>query len=235
MVVLFTHVPKTAGTTINDAVFRAIGERGFVQVANQSEVAALLKTGIGLGTRFVCGHINYWDAHRLAPSGKAIAGLRNPVDRILSHYLMRIRDPDDPIVDQDMLAHPFGPAFWSFYGKYIIGQRKDNLCSRYLCGVADFRTALETLSQRYMLVWSSPSDAWPHIWNMLGLSGDPDPLVRGNPAPSGVPPERGGAVTNYRTLLSADDLGRLEELEAHDLALYQWLQSRGGLFVSGRS
>lgn len=97
-VIIFLHIPKAAGSTLN-AIFRKLYREDQILNLNKYPRAEYLeklrepeKHGLG-NLRFVTGHVPY-GLHAIIPRPCVyITILRDPVERILSHYYYAASEP----------------------------------------------------------------------------------------------------------------------------------------------
>ena len=80
---IFDHVPKTAGTSVKEALAAAIGERGELPGVSYPHHVLIASAGM---RRFLGSHIWFFPGDRLAPEWYYCTLLRDPVDRFLSQY-----------------------------------------------------------------------------------------------------------------------------------------------------
>ena len=89
------HVPKTAGATLSSMLRRAYGDHGVVGAGNYLREPELTRRrasrarlrGDWAGTPVVVGHVPYGVFRRYLPSDtRYITILRDPLERVLSHY-----------------------------------------------------------------------------------------------------------------------------------------------------
>ena len=94
-VLAFVHIPKTAGATVTSMFVGAYTEAGVGGAGNffrypketRATIARARWTGHWRGTQVVVGHVPYGlFASNLARDTRYMTFLREPVDRVLSHY-----------------------------------------------------------------------------------------------------------------------------------------------------
>lgn len=96
--VIFIHIPKTAGSTLlrimqreyGDAMYHVGGERSVDQLLS-------LPPDRLAGIRAVAGHIPFGLHELLDPPATYVTLLREPVDRIVSHFAYAARTPESPL------------------------------------------------------------------------------------------------------------------------------------------
>lgn len=248
--VLFTHVPKTGGSTVT---------RGMATIFEQDQIAGIssakpeqrhefLKSCHATGKRYVYGHFRYTDAAPLYEEANYIIALRGPVERILSFYFMMLRGESQ--FARQCAEDVRGAGFRKFHEKLVLRRRQDNLICRYLCGEADHMKAIDILQRRYRLAWSI--DGADLAWMALhvGLTGRPPTvprLSRRNDAPIADTPNdfaSGARPKDYATFLPPKNAALVEEANSEDLKLYDWftkaaseqsLQSKAASMDGGQS
>ena len=151
---VFTHIPKTAGTTVNFALKMAFRERGAFHLHEKStqELAALTADP---ALHVYSGHLPYMQmAAAFAATGRRplfMTVLRDPIDRILSAYSYAREKPGrrwhDLAISHDINA--FVAAMKKKHPRFLAGK----LC-RYLCpdGGIKAKAALKSLKDNFALV-----------------------------------------------------------------------------------
>ncbi|MFZ6644996.1 Wzt carbohydrate-binding domain-containing protein [Undibacterium sp. TJN25] len=80
---IFDHIPKTAGTSVKEALAAAIGERGELPGVSYPHHVLIASAGM---RRLIGSHIWFFPGDTLAPDWYYCTLLRDPVDRFLSQY-----------------------------------------------------------------------------------------------------------------------------------------------------
>ncbi len=212
--IIFTHVPKTAGSTINEAAI-ALLQSGWLKVKGPADIDA---TSDKTSLRYIGGHVHFAAAVERFPEATFVASLRRPLHRVLSHYMMLLRDDPDA---------PEAVSFRAFYDHHITKKKRDNLQCRFLCGEPSAARAIESIRTNYTLVWtvSRVDDAWHRLREMLtgeaGVLGPPPTRMRvGDNAPA-----------SYDTYLPDELASFVLTDNAEDTALFDWLErEHGGIF-----
>lgn len=90
----FVHIPKTAGTTLHKVISHQYPrEKIFIHHDTQGPPSAELAARIeSQGCEVIMGHFSV-GLHEFIPSLRYVTCLRDPVPRLLSHYLHALHDP----------------------------------------------------------------------------------------------------------------------------------------------
>jgi hypothetical protein len=93
--IAFVHIPKTAGGTLKSMFSAAYGREAITSAGNylrSPDKTAVAATRFRPGTRVTIGHTPYGLFRRFLPSGtRYITFLREPVDRVMSHYYRHLQ------------------------------------------------------------------------------------------------------------------------------------------------
>ena len=209
--IFFTHVPKTGGSTINEAARRLLkGDAAFVKRPGDLE-------GLPDTLRYIGGHVRFTESVERFPEANFIGSLREPLHRVLSHYMMFLRD--DP--------ESAGTSFREFYARHITKKKRDNLQCRFLCGEPSASKAFESIQRNYALVWtvSRTDDIWPIVCEMLTGKKISEPAPRMMVADN--------APRDYDTYLPSEDAAFVRGDNKQDTILHEWIAAAyNGLFVS---
>jgi hypothetical protein len=127
----FVHIPKTAGGTVTTMLTRAYGEDGVGNAGNYlrdpettpTMIARLRWSWVRSGTPVVIGHVPYGLFRKNLPRDtRYMTLLREPVDRVLSHYHRHIQRKT---ADADSLEKALDMRLPDI----------NDLATRFLCGV----------------------------------------------------------------------------------------------------
>ena len=198
--VAFIHLPRTGGTSLGEAFIARHGLEGICKVKTQV-VDAALAAAIPTGVKAIYGHMNY-GLHVHRPVRYATV-LRDPVQRVASHYgLFRLR--------AERSGEP-APSLESF----VHNPKWHNISTRMLAGtdsVFDWSEAHLGLAKRHLegFAYVGFFDRLGALSGALGLGDD---LPHANASPQG-------------RALDGEMLKAAERLNAGDLELFDWAQSR---------
>ena len=149
--IAFVHIPKTAGGTATSMLARAFTKQAITDGGNiyrsLDKVERKLRGGPGgwegwsrRGKRVTAGHVPYaMFREHLPPDTRYMTFLREPVDRVLSHYYRHIHQPDPrgDLADRRRRYQEEGKAgarsLEEAFTELGIVQLS-NLCTRFLCG-----------------------------------------------------------------------------------------------------
>lgn len=231
--VVYTHVPKTAGTTIGYSLKALFGEdRLAIATTDNDDLSAILPRLHSLDA--VAGHVRYPVIRPHAPDAAYFAAVRDPIDRIVSNYFFVIRHRG---IDPDIYRADLRRGFDVFYERIIRNEGRINLQSRFFADTALARDAAEVIRSAYALVWSSErtSEAWTTmkriILERMGLdAGTEVPQVDRYVAPRSAHGDADGSrPESYRDFLGPDAVAAILRENAEDLRLFEWVQERGGI------
>ena len=168
--VVFTHVPKTAGSSFHEMARDYVGDQRWFLVTNDDkvrELQALSRERLD-NIAYCGGHIDFRRARTVWPRADFLCCVRDPWSRVVSHFLFLIREggcqfdppPSESLVD----------AFDHFLASFYDSGRSSNEVCRTICGVADHRQAIDVIERHYALVWTMPriDDAWKVVDQRLG-------------------------------------------------------------------
>jgi hypothetical protein len=230
--VLFTHVPKTGGSTITGAMAALFGRDNIAGISSATPERrhTFLQGCHSEGKKYVYGHFRYPDAAQVYDRANLIASVRHPVDRILSFYFMLLRAQSDFAID--CAKDVKGEGFRKFHDRLVRRRRQDNLMCRYFCDEPDHEAAIQVLRDRYCLVWDSDSAfaAWKVLHRELtGKEAAARKPSRRNGAPVGKGAEdfsSGARPRNYATFLPPENQQLLLDTNSEDVRLFEWFEKQ---------
>lgn len=238
--IVFTHIPKTAGSTITEWITNYIPfDRAYIVNHDSNDRSAL--NGLDFeAVDYVGGHVRFAMAWPLIGPGTYIATLRDPLERILSHYFFAIRHGG---FSENLLANGVKQGFESFYQIAIRDSGRLNLQCQYFHDSATAEAAIDTIVSYYRVVWDShvTDEVLPYIGDeilkMPSLEASVlHPPTRAYEAPVATDSSallRGARPANYREFLSPARAQEILAENSEDQALYAWLREKGGIFKGG--
>jgi len=143
--IAFVHIPKTAGGTVTSMLARAypgaaLQKAGNYLIGSDATISKLRRRG-GLsqgrqpeGPRVNVGHVPYGVfAEHVQANTIYMTFLREPVDRVLSHYFRHIHDPDAPsdTVVGSNIERPVASSLEEALAAEL--PQLTNLMTRFLC------------------------------------------------------------------------------------------------------
>lgn len=245
--IVFVHIPKTAGNTLS----RLAGTAGRCCIVDAekelTQAAATWDRNVPLPFTYLGGHF------RLAFAEDAIAPfriatplvratlLRRPLDRAFSLYLFLLRVRTAMPRHTEAIDGKDFAYFWDYARDNMLWHVTDAQCY-LLCGARDAEAARKIVDERMTIVGTTeafgtfyknlrllapfanlPEDYSGHLGNVspAGTSGA-DILVGRKPA-------------NWRDFVSAEALAKVERDNVADFALFEYLESRGGLVLNSEN
>ena len=101
--VIFVHIPKAAGTTLRKIIERQYKPTAIFTVQESIEEFKKLPEAQRTAIRCLMGHMRF-GAHELLPRVSIyITVLRDPLDRVISHYYYVLRSPDN-VLHNDVVS-----------------------------------------------------------------------------------------------------------------------------------
>jgi hypothetical protein len=231
--VVFTHVPKTAGSTIDSALYHLVGpERIVYSLRDTDDIGDIIKRLPDVDV--IAGHVRHPIIHRHASNAIYFAAVRDPIDRLVSNYFFSIRRGE---LELDLFKDDLRSGFLSFYDNAARKTAKFNRQCQYFSGRGLASDAIKVIERDYALVWNSErtTEAWGLMRGIiaarLGLEDrEHVPLVDGYVAPrsahGGID---GSRPESYRDFLGPAAVEAILHENAEDLKLFEWVQARGGM------
>lgn len=203
--VVFIHLPKTGGMSLQNAITKLLPPRQVLRIGDAREQAAFLAEPRGSFDRygFIGGHISLAGAvPRARPDARFVTLLRDPVARLVSafNYMASWKD------------HPLHATFRDLDFATFIEQSSAQLVGQaclQLAGVATATEAIPIIEQRYAMVATTPN--LPVLGNAIaGWLGLPPPVITRENATPG----------QGRMTLDSATCATLLEVTEEDRALY---------------
>ena len=223
--IVFLHIPKTAGTSLSHLLRQKFKADSITQIYKPSDCARPLAdhaAGIDDSIKCLSGHIDYGIHEHLSRGCAYLSMVRNPISRVLSHYnFTKSKDPD---------AHPLGEAV-EYAQNHTVVEYLERFPAisfeqiRVLSGIKSFdhdalNVAKDNVSSGKILV--GLTEDYFHSSEMLfhdiGLGYPRFPLKRKNTTASSHKSKRD-------TFPDKATLAAIEEICALDIELYQHVQS----------
>ncbi|HVJ86988.1 MAG TPA: sulfotransferase family 2 domain-containing protein [Caulifigura sp.] len=176
---LFDHLPKCAGTTVGGylhsqypapAIFQIDGSQPQASVRQFREMSAAKR----FRYRLICGHLAHQLLDVVTPDTLALTILREPVDRIISHYYYVRRQPthylhrrvmDDDIALEDYASHELSLELSNWYTAHYSGWTIEQVNES---PQAALNLAYDTVTERYDIIGFQ--DALPEAMAAVGLA-----------------------------------------------------------------
>lgn len=240
--VIFLHILKTAGTTLNAILENYYpAERSYATFPNQRHPEGSLEGFYALSTEakanidLLTGHMGFGLHKYLPRTAVYITILRNPVDRVISHYYHEYRDPGSQL---HKLIHA-GMGLKEYVQYYAEAGEMDNLQTRMIAGNWEKRgfgpcteemlaTAKQNLRDYFIVVGLTErfDETYLLLKKHLGWK---TRLYRKYNVAQNRPQQH---------KLSAETLQVIDELNRYDTALYHFavkrfaaqIRQQGGLF-----
>lgn len=132
----FTHIPKTAGTTLHKVISQQY-PRSKIAIHHDTngrpcaELAAQIQAQ---GASIIMGHFSV-GLHRFIPNLRYVTCIRDPISRLLSHYRHALYDPSH-YLHREAKSHTFA----TYVSSGLSGELSDGM-TRMLAGIDDFHHA----------------------------------------------------------------------------------------------
>lgn len=222
---IFHHIPKTAGSTFNHAVVNA--NKGAARLVGPGGLSAASNVDL-TSLRFLGGHVTYSDAvsKGLDRGNVHVSILRDPLKRIVSNFEMAFRD-NDVFRDEICAIDKWGFGFKVFYERFVLYNNLANIHCQYFSKTAKFYDAVVTITEKFHVIGSAErfddftAEAVTHF--------DDQNLIK----PTAFPIRNQSSLgEDYTRLIDPDMLDRIEDDNSEDFRLWHWLNMRhADLFV----
>ena len=221
---IFHHIPKTAGSTFNHAVVDA--NQGVCRMFGAGGLSSAPNVDL-TSVRFLCGHVTFDEAatRGLDRDNVHVSILRDPLKRIVSHFEMAFRD--DAVFREEICSidkWKFG--FRVFYERFIVFNNLTNIQCKYFSKRGKFYDAVVTIAEQFHLVGSA--ERFDDFLDKALEYFEIQHLKR----PAAFPIKNQSSLgEDYRQLIDDDLLCKIEADNAEDFYLWRWLNVRhNGLF-----
>lgn len=237
-VLIFLHIPKTAGTTFNillEKHYKASESfstfptrmhpsgslRGFKELP-QEKISRL---------NMVTGHMGFGLHRRFRRPVTYVTLLRDPIKRVVSHYLHEMRDPTSPTHQIIQRGHMDLKEF----ARYYAVSEMDNLQTRMIAGNwersgsgpvddAMFEQAKANLRKHFSVVGLSKEFDAFYLLVCEEMGFRPRYYVRYNQARKG----------QKKFILDPETRDKLKEYNQFDIALYQYGRELSAELIAGQ-
>jgi hypothetical protein len=219
---VFVHIPKTAGTTLHKVISHQYpGREILIRHDADGRVSEAIPAGQGKPPAVVMGHLSV-GLHRYHPGVRYITCLREPVARLVSHYHHGLNDPSHYLHEA---IRRDGLDLAAYAASGLSGELSNGM-TRMLAGVEDFhgavvdRTVLELakrniddhfdavlLSERFDegLLLLARQMGWKTPWYLR---------------------RKVGKYSAAAAMPDAETRRRVEEVNAFDIELHAWVRDR---------
>lgn len=215
--VIFLHLPKAAGSTLNRVIAQQYAPAEIYQTAGKALPIIGTELAANPRVRLIAGHIGFGVHTLLAGPFTYITVLRDPVERMLSHYHFA----------RKLATHPLHAEIANGLSLVDAARRLANLQTRYLAdesvrGTSEStgRDALESAKGNVSRHFAVAGLAERFEETLLLLSRQLGWKIR---------PVANSNVTRGRPKRQAhsdDELRSIREMNALDYELYDWVRSR---------
>jgi hypothetical protein len=218
---VFIHIPKTAGTTLHKVISHQYSPR---EILIRHDADGPLSEAIPSGAKppaVVMGHLSV-GLHRYHPGVRYITCLREPVARLVSHYHHGLNDPTHYLHDA---IHRDGLDLAAYAASGLSGELSNGM-TRMLAGVEDFRG---TVVDRAVLELAKRNIEEHFEAVLLSERFDEGLVLLACKRGWRTPWYMRRKVGNYPTAASTPDpetRRRVEDHNAFDVELYAWARER---------
>lgn len=234
--IVFTHVPRTAGSSTHYAFLQASAPQcghvfatGLLLAPNRTEIdAAFARDELYLGGHFSLQQVALHTGVDITRTVN-FATVRDPLERFLSHHALI--QTDERATAHGELRGTSIDAFVSALEKLRLLETIDNPHCVTICGMPRFEAARDALMKSYDFVAATGRVA-DLVELVTDRAGRPE-WPRGRPRLPDFP--HNSVDKRQRAAPSAGDLQRLEPYLAEDRKLLEWLEGEGGLVSTGRA
>ena len=220
--VIFIHIPKAAGSTLKDIIRAQYPEGTIFEIDNvkaRDEDLERLSSQKLASLRCVHGHTAF-GVHRLLPNPSTyITLLRQPVERIISHYYWVKSHPNHYLYQRVMVNN----LSLLDYATLGLDQDLDNGQARFITGLwdSDSHSELLTTAKRNLtdsFLAFGPVERFDGVLGLFHrrLGWRLTPYVRQNVTANRLP----------KSAIDSHTIQRIEKVNAADMELYDWSTGR---------
>ncbi|WP_275287265.1 sulfotransferase family 2 domain-containing protein [Halomonas elongata] len=223
--IFFHHIPKTAGTTINDTIFKNNPDKTLI--VGQEGVSALEGKNIN-DYDFVGGHLPFPDVKDMIQVEVShVSILRNPLLRIISYFEMAYRD-NEVFREEICSVDKWGVGFDVFYDRFIVKAGLVNISCSYFSKSKRFYDALVAIRENFSLVGDvSKLGGFTSSFNEIAKKNGS--LLIPDQYPAKNRSSKGDSIIEK---ISPKTLEKIKDDNQEDFLLYWWLMKKhDGLFL----
>ncbi|MBW3097258.1 sulfotransferase family 2 domain-containing protein [Pseudohoeflea coraliihabitans] len=236
--ILFSHIPKTAGWTLNHEFLRVLGDRAIVAngfIPLKSTLAGRTEEA-RQRIRYIGGHVTcdqYAEALSVSVGEHFLISLiRDPLRRAISYYLFILRNDVPPM---KRIRDPFVGKSFEYFVEHSAETQPElivNAQCKYFCGEADADKAMQAIDTHYALV--ANSRRFPEFYNrvrqesgdILSPWSDDRSLNVTPPAQSEAEVQMGRMPADLSTIAPPHVVRKVEEIAAADFELVEQFENR---------
>ncbi|MES2072032.1 MAG: Wzt carbohydrate-binding domain-containing protein [Pseudomonadota bacterium] len=225
---IFDHIPKTAGTSVKEALAAAIGERGEMPGVSYPHHIVIKTAG---QRRFIGAHMWFFSGEKLAAGWYYCTLLRDPVDRFLSQYYFH-RAHREQVLDGSMLDPVVITAVKHDLEDYLADQSGEIRRSYVNMQAAHFARRVcptpENLNDRQLLDAAISS---LESYDLVGIFSDTQGFVDAYCQDLDLHPQRLPVLNVTRERKHAHDfpgalIEQVKRSNQVDFSLYDWARQR---------
>ena len=216
---VFVHIPKTAGTTLHKVISHQYPAREIlIRHDADGPLAEAIPPGQGKLPAVVMGHLSV-GLHRYQAGVRYITCLREPVARLVSHYHHGLNDPPPSL--REALRRD-GLDLAGYVARGLSGELSNGM-TRMLAGLEDFHGAVVNRAV-LELAKRNIEDHFDAV--LLSERFDEGLLLLSKQMGWGTPWYIRRKVGNYSAKPDPETRRKVEEHNAFDVELYVWARER---------
>ena len=224
--IIFHHIPKTAGTTINDGVYSKNPNTSLI--VGKEGSSALERINIH-DYKFIGGHLPFHEVKPLLhSSAKHISILRDPLLRIISYFEMAYRD--NTVFREEICSlDKWGFGFDIFYDRFIRKANLENISCSYFTKSRNFYDAVSTIRDNFSIL-GDVTRMEDFELNFDKIAEMEEGFLKPASYPKKNKSSKGESVVDK---ISPVTLSRIREDNSEDFKLRYWLIERhNGLYLN---